>query len=158
VNEKELIILAEFRIRMGVILLSFAFVIILFAFILPNPNKDEVFGYCGVEDGPRYATPNYSSEGGNLFYSNCSSCHKAAPRDHKLVGPGLKNARQTWKEKVKIPDLIYTYVRNPAKASATGDPYVKELLNYDGSAMVPQPLTNEEIDLIFDFIDGYTPY
>jgi mono/diheme cytochrome c family protein len=96
-------------------------------------------------------------DGKSLFESSCAACHKADARDKKLVGPGLKDARKTWKEKVKIPDLIYTWVVNPNKAAATGDPYVKELLNYDGSAMTPQPFSKEEIDAIFDYVDAYTP-
>lgn len=86
--------------------------------------------------------------GKEIFLLNCASCHHAT-RD--LTGPTIYDVRKRWKSKT----LLYKYVRNAAEVQKT-DPYAKALFNkWNKTVMTPFPkLTNAEIDLIFDYVDG----
>lgn len=60
-----------------------------------------------------------AAHGKELFENNCASCHNV----HKvMVGPALKGIN----ERRKI-DWILSWVKNPAKVIASGDPYAKKL-------------------------------
>lgn len=94
-------------------------------------------------------------EGKALFTGNCASCHKP---DKKVVGPALMGSREKWEKRVG-KEALYSWVKNSqGYIEETGDPYAVALLaEYNGSVMSANAISNEEIDLIFAYIDNYTP-
>lgn len=101
------------------------------------------FGFNG------YAQP----DGEKLFKANCSSCHKAT--DQKLVGPGLKGARDRWgNDDAKL----VKWVQNSQAYLKTGDSYANNLFKeYNGSVMPNQTVSADEVKAILDYVDSYVP-
>ena len=99
------------------------------------------FGFNG------YAQP----DGEKLFKANCSSCHKAT--DQKLVGPGLKGARDRWgNDDAKL----IKWVQNSQAYLKTGDSYANNLFKeYNQSIMPNQTVSTDEVVAILDYIDSY---
>lgn len=64
-----------------------------------------------------------AAKGKQLFTANCASCHKVT--DEALAAPGLKGIDQRWAGK---DALIVKWIQNPQAAAATGDPYIKGLV------------------------------
>lgn len=62
-------------------------------------------------------------KGESLFKANCASCHKTT--EEVLAAPGLKDIDVRWKGK---DALIVKWIQNPQGAAATGDPYIKGLV------------------------------
>ena len=65
-----------------------------------------------------------AAKGESLFKANCASCHKTS--DEVLAAPGLKDIDVRWKGK---DALIVKWIQNPQAAAATGDPYIKGLVD-----------------------------
>lgn len=86
------------------------------------------------------------AEGKELFKTYCKSCHAVSTR---LTGPALAGVEtrvdRSW---------IYEFVRNSAGVISSGDAYANEIfIQYNQVEMTPYPnLTNEQIDLILDYI------
>lgn len=64
-----------------------------------------------------------AAKGESLYKANCASCHKTT--DEVLAAPGLKDIDVRWKGK---DALIVKWIQNPQAAAATGDPYIKGLV------------------------------
>ncbi len=89
-------------------------------------------------------------KGKQLFNANCASCHKIT--DEVLAAPGLKGIDQRWKGK---DALLIKWIQNPQAAAATGDPYVKGLVEkYVGTFgwMANQAVNEEEIKHILSYV------
>ena len=86
------------------------------------------------------------AEGKELFKTYCKSCHAITTR---LTGPPLAGVET----RVDRP-WIYEFVRNSTRVISSGDAYANELfIQYNQVEMTAYPnLTNEQIDLILDFI------
>ncbi|MFN5294540.1 MAG: cytochrome c3 family protein [Flavobacteriales bacterium] len=65
-----------------------------------------------------------AAKGESLFKANCASCHKTS--EEVLAAPGLKDIDVRWKGK---DALIVKWIQNPQAAAATGDPYIKGLVD-----------------------------
>jgi cytochrome c2 len=89
-------------------------------------------------------------KGKQLFNANCASCHKIT--DEVLAAPGLKGIDQRWKGK---DALIVKWIQNPKEAAASGDPYVKGIVDkYVGTFgwMANQAVNEEEINHILTYV------
>ena len=89
-------------------------------------------------------------KGAELFNANCASCHKIT--DEVLAAPGLKGISDRWAGK---DELIVKWINNPQAAAASGDAYVKGLVDkYVGTYgwMAAQAVTKEEINHILTYV------
>lgn len=96
----------------------------------------------------------YGQDGEKLFKQNCSACHMV---EKDMVGPALKGVTERWEGK---KDLLYEWIKNPAKVKDMGDPYVDDLLDEwmpKGGLMAAQMVNDEEIDAILEYVKNYTP-
>ena len=88
------------------------------------------------------------SDGEKLFKQNCASCHKSNTK--QFVGPGLQGMRERQND-----DWIIRWTRNSKELIESGDAYAIEIFNkFNKTPMPPQPLQDEEIMAIFDYIDA----
>jgi len=88
-------------------------------------------------------------DGKTLFNSNCASCHHPIKES---TGPALQGTDQHPHGK----EWIYKWVKSPSGVLASGDAHAKELVDKYKVVMTPFPaLSNEEIDAIFTYINGY---
>ncbi len=95
-------------------------------------------------------TASAQPDGEKLFKGYCASCHQI---DKDMTGPALRGSVERWSGK---EELLYEWVRNPAAVKAGGDPYVRQMLaewEPRSGLMTGQPLSDEEITAIFDFVD-----
>jgi mono/diheme cytochrome c family protein/ribosomal protein L37AE/L43A len=91
-----------------------------------------------------------AAKGESLFKANCASCHKLS--DEVLAAPGLKDIDVRWKGK---DALIVKWIQNPQAAAATGDPYIKSLVDkYVGNFgwMANQAVSEAEIKDILAYV------
>ena len=65
-----------------------------------------------------------AANGEKLFKANCASCHKIT--EEVLAAPGLKGIDQRWAGK---DALLIKWIQNPQGAAASGDAYVKGLVD-----------------------------
>jgi cytochrome c551/c552 len=65
-----------------------------------------------------------AEKGKALFNANCASCHKVT--DEVLAAPGLAGIDKRWAGK---DDLLIKWIQNPKAAAATGDAYIKGLVD-----------------------------
>ena len=96
------------------------------------------------------------AEAGKTVFNNvCATCHY--PTADENVGPGLKGVTERWKDKA----LLYTWIKNPKEAEASGDAYVRDLLKEYRSRgipdMVAQPVTDAQIDDVLAYVVSYVP-
>ncbi|MBD3637808.1 MAG: c-type cytochrome [Crocinitomicaceae bacterium] len=89
--------------------------------------------------------------GEKLFKANCSACHIPWT---EATGPALKGARDRWIEN-SSEENFYKFIKNSQKVIDSGDPYANKLYNkYQKTRMNSQNLSNEDIDDIFEYIEG----
>lgn len=89
-------------------------------------------------------------KGQQLFNANCASCHKIT--DEVLAAPGLKGVSDRWAGK---DELIVKWITNPQAAAASGDAYVKGLVDkYVGTYgwMAAQAVSKEDINHILTYV------
>ena len=89
-------------------------------------------------------------KGAELFNANCASCHKIT--DEILAAPGLKGISDRWAGK---DELLVKWINNPQAAAASGDAYVKGLVDkYVGTYgwMAAQAVSKEEINHILTYV------
>lgn len=95
-----------------------------------------------------------AQDGEKLFQQNCATCHFP---DKDMTGPALKGARQRWIDE-SSEENFYSWVRNSSSVISSGDSYANNLFNkWNKVAMTPQNLTNEQIDAVFEYVEGFTP-
>ena len=90
-----------------------------------------------------------AQDGEKLFKSYCASCHK--PTNQALVGPGLAGVTEKYDK-----EWLYKWIKNSGALIASGDE--RAIATYEENnkvAMPAQPVNNEEIDAILDYIDNY---
>jgi len=92
--------------------------------------------------------------GKELFETFCSTCHKI---DQNSTGPKLKGVRQLWEDEGES-ELIYEWIKNPAGLKESGKSKRAAIAwEFSPSAMNPQPVNNEQIDAILDYVDNWVP-
>ena len=101
------------------------------------------------------AMPVKAQDGKSLFKANCASCHKALKNS---TGPMLQGAKARWADADEAEN-IYQWVKDPIGLVESGtSQYAKEISTFSPTDMTPQgALTNDEIDLIFAYVDGVKP-
>jgi cytochrome c2 len=95
------------------------------------------------------------ANGESIFVAKCASCHK--PTDEVNAAPGLAGVQERWKGNEA---LLYTWIKNPNAAIATGNPYVAALVGKwkaKFGLMAAQNVTDVEIDDILTYIAEYKP-
>jgi len=93
------------------------------------------------------------TNGEKLFKANCGACHIMG---RPMTGPNLEGVSSRWTDK----ELLHTWIKNPGKAKATGDPYITQLLaewEPKSGLMAAQAVSDAEIDDILSYIDNWTP-
>ena len=90
-----------------------------------------------------------AKKGEKIFKANCASCHAV---NKAITGPALAGVESRWSSK----KLLYLWIRNWAKAVATGDPYAKKAKDFSPAAMSSFNLSDEEIDSILTYIKEST--
>ncbi len=92
--------------------------------------------------------------GKELFETFCSTCHKI---DQNSTGPKLQGVRKLWDDAGEL-DLMYEWVKNPAGLKESGKSKRAAIAwDFSPSAMNPQPVNNEQIDAIFEYVDNWVP-
>lgn len=94
------------------------------------------------------------SRGRDLFNNNCARCHNVQ-LEKKGTGPALYGVSG----RKPAGDWIYRWVKNSAKMIEEGDAYAVKIWKDNGkAAMDPFPsLSEQQIDTIMTWIDGYVP-
>lgn len=94
---------------------------------------------------------NNKIDGEHLFKRKCSTCHHPVKN---RIGPELKGVREKWAYGSSKKGSIYQWVKDWEKA-AHSDPYARKITMIKPTSMDKFPdLSAEEIDAIFDYIDG----
>jgi cytochrome c oxidase cbb3-type subunit 3 len=94
----------------------------------------------------------HAQDGESLFKAKCSACHIV---DKNSTGPLLKGVKQKW-EDAGEGTLLYQWVKNPEALIASGaSKQATAIKDYNPSMMNPQALSNEEIDAVLSYVDGY---
>ena len=92
--------------------------------------------------------------GKELFETFCSTCHKI---DQNSTGPKLQGVRKLWEDEGE-GELIYEWIKNPAGLKESGKSKRAAIAwEFSPSAMNPQPVNNEQIDAILDYVDNWVP-
>ncbi len=96
-----------------------------------------------------------AAKGESLFKANCASCHKTT--DEVLAAPGLAGVDTRWAGK---DALIVKWIQNPQAAAATGDAYVKGLVDKYVPTfgwMAGQAVSEAEIKDILTYVKTAVP-
>lgn len=91
-----------------------------------------------------------AAKGEQLFKANCASCHKITKE--VVAAPGLEGVSERWAGK---DALLVKWIQNPQAAAATGDAYIKGLLDANLATfgmMAGQPVSEAEIKDIMTYI------
>lgn len=92
--------------------------------------------------------------GQQLFETFCSTCHKI---DQNSTGPKLQGVRKLWEDEGEL-ELMYEWIKNPAGLKESGKSKRAAIAwEFSPSAMNPQPVSNEQIDAIFEYVDNWMP-
>jgi cytochrome c oxidase cbb3-type subunit 3 len=93
-----------------------------------------------------------AQDGEGLFKSKCNTCHALGKNS---TGPNLKGVKAKWEEAGE-GDLIYDWVKNPQTLISSGNSTMAmKAKDFSPTDMTPQPVSNEEIDAILDFVDNW---
>lgn len=83
------------------------------------------------------------AEGKTIFKSKCSACHKTSK---KFIGPAPKGIMER-----RTPEWIMNMILNPTEMTEK-NPIAKQLLiDYNGSPMANQNLTEEEARAVLEY-------
>ncbi len=90
-----------------------------------------------------------TEEGEKLFRSYCASCH--SPGANQLIGPGLAGVYDKYER-----EWLYKWIKNSAALIESGDAEAIAIYEeYNKVPMPAQPVTNEDIDKILDYVKAY---
>ncbi|MES2555364.1 MAG: c-type cytochrome [Bacteroidota bacterium] len=94
------------------------------------------------------------SQGEALFKQKCNTCHMV---DKESTGPWLKGVKQKWADAGEA-ELLYKWVVNPPALIASGQSKMAlAVRGFNPNEMPPQTVTNDEVDAILAYVDGYIP-
>lgn len=87
--------------------------------------------------------------GEKLFKSYCASCH--SPGNNQLVGPGLAGVYDKYEK-----EWLYAWIKNSQGLIESGDAQAVAVYEQYNKVLMPaQPVNNEQIDAILDYIKVY---
>jgi len=88
-------------------------------------------------------------DGEKLFKSYCASCH--SPGANQLVGPGLAGVYDKYER-----DWLYKWISNSQALIESGDADAVAVYEQYNKVLMPaQPVNNEQIDAILDYVKVY---
>jgi mono/diheme cytochrome c family protein len=91
-----------------------------------------------------------AEEGEKLFKSYCASCH--SPGTNQLVGPGLAGVQDKYER-----EWLYKWIKNSQELISAGDEQAIAIYEQYNKVLMPaQPVTNEDIDAILNYIKVYS--
>ena len=94
----------------------------------------------------------FSQEGEQLFKAKCNTCHYL---DREGIGPKLQGVKEKWMDAGE-EELLYEWVKNSGELISLGKSKMAiEIKDFNRLNMPPQSISNEEIDAIFGFVDGW---
>lgn len=92
---------------------------------------------------------NAQENGEKLFKSYCASCH--SPGSNQLVGPGLAGVYDKYER-----DWLYAWIKNSQELINSGDAQAVAVYEQYNKVLMPaQPVNDEQIDAILDYIKVY---
>lgn len=92
-----------------------------------------------------------SQSEGEKFFQPCKACHNLT--DQRLVGPGLKGVTERHDR-----EWLIRFIRNSQEVIQSGDPYAVKLFEeYNKIPMPPQNYTDEQMNILLDYIENYDP-
>ena len=111
----------------------------------PNAKSDSKgVGKFTSVDVPATIDDAMAGKGQAIFETKCTPCHKLT--GEKLVGPGLKNITN-----LRTPEWVMNMITNPEEMTKK-DPIAKALLvEYNGSPMANQGLTEAEARQVLEY-------
>lgn len=89
-------------------------------------------------------------QGLELFEAKCATCHYI---DQDAAGPKLRNARALWNQNAEDPKLLYKWVQN-SRETIQVSKWAEERAQWSSTVQPRIDVSNDEIDMIFDFIDN----
>ena len=117
-----------------------AFTVAAFMLSVPSSLKAGIWDEGDIENGQA------------LFNANCASCHKVT--NEVLAAPGLGGIADRWGSS---DEILVQWIQNPQAAAATGDPYVKSLVDrYVGTYgwMTAQAVSAEDVKDIMAYVQN----
>jgi len=94
----------------------------------------------------------FAQDGEGLFKAKCSACHMLGK---DATGPNLNGVKLKWEEAGES-EMLYRWVQDPAALVESGDSKLAlEVEKYSDAAMNAQDVTNEDIDVILEYVDNY---
>lgn len=94
------------------------------------------------------------AQDGEQLFKQCNTCHLLGKNS---TGPDLKGVKQKWIDAGEQENL-YAWVKNSTELIASGkSTLAKEIEVFSPTAMPSQPVSNEEIDAILDYVDNFVP-
>lgn len=95
-----------------------------------------------------------AAQNGEQLFKKCFTCHTLGK---KSTGPDLVGARAKWIEAGE-GDLLIEWVKNANAVITSGKSTMATAIkDFSPTTMDPQPLSTEEINAIFDYIDAWVP-
>ena len=108
-----------------------------------NPLKDKGVGPVKSLELPESIDQEMAKTGEDLYVLKCSACHKAT---EKYIGPAPKGIFER-----RSPEWIMNMILNPEKMIVENDAAKKLLMEFNGSPMANQNLTEEEARSILEY-------
>lgn len=108
-----------------------------------NPLKDKGVGPVTSLELPESIDQEMAKTGEDLYVLKCSACHKAT---EKYIGPAPKGIFER-----RSPEWIMNMILNPEKMIVENEAAKKLLMEYNGSPMANQNLTEEEARSILEY-------
>lgn len=94
------------------------------------------------------------AQNGEVLFKKCFTCHSLGK---KSTGPDLVGVRAKWNEAGE-GEMLYQWVNNSEALIASGKSQMANAIkDFSPTAMEAIPLTKEEVDAVFDYIDNWTP-
>lgn len=95
-----------------------------------------------------------SAQNGEQLFKKCFTCHTLGK---KSTGPDLVGVRAKWIEAGE-ENLLIEWVKNANAVISSGKSTMANAIkDFSPTTMDPQPLSTEEINAVFDYIDAWTP-
>jgi len=95
------------------------------------------------------STLSAQEDGEKLFKSYCASCH--SPGSNQLVGPGLAGVYDKYER-----DWLYSWIKNSQALIKSGDADAVAVYEQYNKVLMPaQPVNDEQIDAILDYVKVY---
>lgn len=96
----------------------------------------------------------YAQNGESLFKAKCNTCHTI---EKNSTGPKLKGVIEKWSAAGE-KEMLYDWVKSSGNLIASGkSSLAKEAQGFSPTVMPNQPVTNEEIDAIFEYVETFVP-